>query len=205
MGAVVKIIDGKIVIAPNRVHAPGYTILVANVSASTVLPDGWVYVSGEVSEDDFTSPWTQPTGAQDAYSKGDEVLFSGKIYRSVIDSNVWAPDITGWVVQTTDESPAWRQPLGAHDAYSIGSVVSYGGKLWKSLLDANVWAPGVSGWRETFKTIPSGAPQIPAWVQPTGAQDAYQIGNKVTYGGQTWQSTAADNVWAPDVYGWVVI
>jgi hypothetical protein len=32
-----------------------------------------------------------------------------------------------------------------------------------------------------------------------------QPGNKVTYGGFTWQSTAANNVWAPGVYGWVKI
>lgn len=32
-----------------------------------------------------------PTGAHDAYSKGDRVLFDGKKYESVIDSNVWSP------------------------------------------------------------------------------------------------------------------
>jgi len=46
---------------------------------------------------------------------------------------------------------------------------------------------------------------IAAWVQPLGAQDAYQIGDKVTYGGFTWESTAANNVWQPGVYGWVKI
>lgn len=46
---------------------------------------------------------------------------------------------------------------------------------------------------------------IAAWVQPVGSQDAYQIGDKVTYGGFTWESTAANNVWQPGVYGWVKI
>lgn len=40
------------------------------------------------------------------------------------------------------------------------------------------------------------------WVQPQGSFDAYQIGDKVTHNGQTWISTAADNVWEPGVYGW---
>lgn len=49
---------------------------------------------------------------------------------------------------------------------------------------------------------------IPAWVQPTGAQDAYPVndvlGNptKVTYDGATWQNTTAANTYAPGTYGW---
>ena len=39
------------------------------------------------------------------------------------------------------------------------------------------------------------------WVQPTGAHDAYALGAKVTYGGFTWQSTVAANVWAPGTTG----
>jgi hypothetical protein len=40
------------------------------------------------------------------------------------------------------------------------------------------------------------------WVQPTGAQDAYQIGDKVIYpsgSGQVWESTVNANVFAPGV------
>ncbi|MFA7115570.1 MAG: carbohydrate-binding protein [Candidatus Omnitrophota bacterium] len=33
----------------------------------------------------------QPTGAHDAYQKGDRVLFEGKTYESLIDANVWSP------------------------------------------------------------------------------------------------------------------
>lgn len=42
------------------------------------------------------------------------------------------------------------------------------------------------------------------WVQPQGSNDAYQIGDKVTHNGQTWISTAANNVWEPGVYGWEI-
>ncbi len=35
--------------------------------------------------------WKQPTGAQDAYSKGDRVTFQGAVWESVIDANVWSP------------------------------------------------------------------------------------------------------------------
>ena len=38
--------------------------------------------------------------------------------------------------------------------------------------------------------------------QPTGAQDAYAKGAKVSHNGKHWVSTADNNVWEPGVYGW---
>ena len=35
--------------------------------------------------------WKQPTGVQDAYKKGDKVLYNGATYESLIDANVWSP------------------------------------------------------------------------------------------------------------------
>ena len=43
------------------------------------------------------------------------------------------------------------------------------------------------------------------WVQPTGAHDAYDTGDRVTYQGATWESTINGNVWAPGVSGWRVV
>lgn len=42
--------------------------------------------------------WSQPTGAHDAYNTGDIVEYNGKLYRSTIDGNIWAPDAypAGW-------------------------------------------------------------------------------------------------------------
>lgn len=46
----------------------------------------------------------------------------------------------------------------------------------------------------------------PAWVQPTGAHDCYNTGDKVTYNGQHYVSKIDGNVWSPDAYpaGWEV-
>lgn len=41
-----------------------------------------------------------------------------------------------------------------------------------------------------------------AWVQPTGAHDAYAKGVTVTHAGKTWESLTPANVWAPGVSGW---
>lgn len=37
----------------------------------------------------------------------------------------------------------------------------------------------------------------PAWVQPTGAHDAYTLGRIVAHGGRLWRSEHAANVWEP--------
>lgn len=42
--------------------------------------------------------FVQPTGAHDAYKKGDKVSFNGKIYESLIDTNAYSPSAypLGW-------------------------------------------------------------------------------------------------------------
>ncbi|MBM6926749.1 carbohydrate-binding protein [Pseudoflavonifractor phocaeensis] len=46
--------------------------------------------------------WSQPTGAHDAYNKGDIVDYNGTLYRSLIGGNTWAPDAypAGWELYT---------------------------------------------------------------------------------------------------------
>lgn len=81
--------------------------------------------------------------------------------------------------------------------------------LWASVQEGRATLPAAQDsvvyqfWDRTQGQEPGG--EILPWVQPQGAHDAYQIGDQVTYNGSTWESTAANNVWAPGVYGWVVI
>lgn len=42
-----------------------------------------------------------------------------------------------------------------------------------------------------------GGGEIPEWVQPTGASDAYSIGDKVLHNGKVWESLVDANVWEP--------
>ncbi|WP_420733184.1 hypothetical protein [Brevibacterium luteolum] len=95
---------------------------------------------------------------------------------------------------------AWRQPTGAHDAYPADWSVTHNGKTWVSLTPANVWEPGVSGWREEAQEE-AGAPE---WVPPTGAHDAYNRGDLVSFQGSLYRSTIDGNVWSPTDYpqGW---
>lgn len=49
-----------------------------------------------------------------------------------------------------------------------------------------------------------GGQTCPAWIQPTGAHDAYNIGDCVIYLGKCYESLINANVWSPTVYpqGW---
>jgi len=42
----------------------------------------------------------------------------------------------------------------------------------------------------------------PEWVQPTGAQDAYNNGAKVSHNEVHWISDYDANTWEPGVFGW---
>lgn len=41
--------------------------------------------------------WVQPDSTN-PYMKGDKVTYQGRTWASVIDNNVWAPDVYGWEV-----------------------------------------------------------------------------------------------------------
>lgn len=49
------------------------------------------------TQDDYTE-FKQPTGAHDAYAKGDKITFKGNKYISLIDNNVYSPEAypAGW-------------------------------------------------------------------------------------------------------------
>lgn len=62
-----------------------------------LIPALWT----EVAPEGVIPVWRQPTGAQDAYNKGDRVRYpdeDGAIYESLIDANVYSPEAfpQGW-------------------------------------------------------------------------------------------------------------
>ena len=48
--------------------------------------------------------WAQPTGSHDAYNNGDIVEFNSVLYKSIIDGNVWSPEVypDGWIIYVTN-------------------------------------------------------------------------------------------------------
>ena len=96
--------------------------------------------------------------------------------------------------------PAWV--IGK--AYAVNDRTQYNGTLYKCIqahTSQNDWMPSATP--ALWKTV--SLDEYPEWVQPTGAHDAYNIGDKVTYNGQHYVCTSNANVYAPDVYGWDLI
>ena len=96
--------------------------------------------------------------------------------------------------------PAWV----VGKAYAVGDRAQYNGTLYKCIqahTSQTDWMPSATP--ALWKTV--SVDEYPEWVQPTGAHDAYNIGDKVTYNGQHYVCTSNANVYAPDVYGWDLI
>ena len=95
--------------------------------------------------------------------------------------------------------PTWIEKIGQD--LIVGDRLWYDGSLYK-VIQAHTaqddWTPSEAVSLFTKVSIS----EYPDWVQPTGATDAYNKGDKVTYDGKHWISTADANVWQPGVYGW---
>lgn len=200
MGRLIKTFpDGHVALAHNYVHAPGYSLFVADYSVAGHVQDGWYYEPENFEQEDIAQPWQQGV-----YDLGAIVSHNGTRWRSTIINNVWEPGVSGWQDADSD-IPLWVQPTGAHDAYANNAVVRHNTSIWKSLLDYNTWEPGISNWRKFAIVPPSGIPPLPDWVQPSGAGDAYALGAQVRHNNKNWESTVPSNVWEPGVYGWTEI
>ena len=67
-----------------------YRVVQAHTSQADWTPDITPALFVIVSLDEWPE-FVQPTGAHDAYNKGDKVTFEGKHYISLIDGNVFSP------------------------------------------------------------------------------------------------------------------
>lgn len=118
------------------------------------------------------------------------------------------PYIEKAVVSLADEDaqnvPTLFEPWDGNTIYAVGDRVEDGGLLYKRIQPQTapeiyppheVPALWVRVWIEDW----------PEWVQPLGAMDAYQTGDKVSHNGSHWVSTADNNAWEPGVYGWEVV
>ena len=106
--------------------------------------------------------------------------------------------------------PVW----GAGRSYAVGDIISHGvnsagdPQLYK-VVQAHTsqaeWLPG-QGTDSLYDAIGLDGDGYPIWSQPSGAHDAYNKGDIVSYNGTLYRSTIDGNTWAPDAYpdGWEV-
>lgn len=86
-------------------------------------------------------------------------------------------------------------------AYAIGDRRQYDGLLYRCVqahTSQDDWTPPAvpALWVRTSTE------EWPEWIQPTGAHDAYAMGDKVTHNDKHWISIVDGNIWEPGVYGW---
>lgn len=96
--------------------------------------------------------------------------------------------------------PAWV----VGKAYAVGDRAQYNGTLYKCVQAHTSQADWTPDATQALWVVVS-IEEFPEWVQPTGAHDAYNIGDKVSYNGQRYICTTDANVYAPGVYGWDLI
>ena len=97
--------------------------------------------------------------------------------------------------------PKWQTGV----TYILKDRVRYDGILYECIQEhtsQDDWHPDIvpALWKRVAEPG-----EIPEWVQPAGAHDAYNLGDKVRHNGSIWQSTINANVYEPGVYGWDLV
>lgn len=95
--------------------------------------------------------------------------------------------------------PAWT----VGKAYAVKDRARYDGVLYECVqghVSQDDWTPDATP--ALWKAVADPAVEWPEWVQPAGAHDAYNAGDKVSHNEKHWVSDADNNVWEPGVYGW---
>ena len=96
----------------------------------------------------------------------------------------------------------WRTDL----AYAVGDRRRHGETLYNCVQAHTAqdnWTPDATPALWT----PISVDEYPLWVQPTGVQDAYMTGDKVTFEGKRYTSVIDNNTWSPTAYpqGWKLL
>ena len=96
--------------------------------------------------------------------------------------------------------------------YVAGEIVSFEDVTYRVVQthkSQSNWLPDLTqALYSSFKLVDDGSGnQYQEWKQPSGGHDAYNIGDKVMYNGQVYESLINGNTWSPEAYtaGWKLI
>jgi hypothetical protein len=93
--------------------------------------------------------------------------------------------------------PIWQ----INTAYAVSDRIRHDGILYRCVQSHTSQADWTPDKTPALWTVVS-LDEWPEWVQPTGAQDAYALGAKVSHKDAHWTSDYDNNTWEPSVYGW---
>ena len=175
------------------------------LALATLIPNQEIVVAvrsrdgDSLIETSHSLPWTDGMDLADmeeavwALPEFEEYVDKGEILEGVLDI------LTDEQAETMPQLyPEWKTDTD----YDVGKRVRYQDKLYRCVqahTSQEGWEPSVT---PALWTRTAAEGEIPEWVQPTGAQDAYNKGDKVKHNGKTWESDVDANVWEPSVYGW---
>lgn len=119
-----------------------------------------------------------------------------KAYRSRIERAA-STQTDADALDSVDLFPAWQPGT----SYAAGRRIRDGGRLFRCVMShvspAN-WHPA----QTPALWVRVSIEEWPEWIQPRGAHDAYNAGDKCSYNGGHYVCAADGNVYAPDVWGW---
>lgn len=176
-----KEIDGKTVISSCKTLQLADGTWVSNPTEETIYNEGW---------QDYVAPTPEPT-PQTEPTLDDRVSAFERLMN--VGTQIVALDDEA-ALQVIALFPAWAEHIGKE--LHAGERYYYDEQLWKVLQDHTAqseWHPDVAP--SLFVKV--SIEEFPQWVQPAGATDAYNIGEKVSHNGKHWQSLVDGNVWEP--------
>ena len=157
---------------------------VSNPSVELIHADGW---------QDYTPPEVVPTPQTEP--NYEQVLQAVKKMLASSTENLSDEE----ALQVAALYPTWSSKIG--EQVNVGERLWYDEKLYKVIQPHTIqedWTPDAAVSLFTEVTIE----EWPEWVQPTGAHNAYNTGDKVSHNETHWVSTMDGNVYEPGVYGW---
>lgn len=181
-----KIVGDREVFSDCRTIQTENGIWISNPTEEQIAAEGWmVYVPPVVQPQPMTEP--------------DEWEIVQAVKKMLANSTESLSDEDALAVAAL--YPTWVSKMG--EQVNVGERYWYDGKLWKVVQAHTVqenWAPDASVSLFTEVTID----EWPEWKQPTGAQDAYMKGDKVTFEGVHYVSLMDYNTYSPVAYpqGW---
>ena len=198
------LVDGK----PREVLPPIYELeykptIAPNITENQVKSATWI-------PDIVLKTYTQVWEVRDKTQV--ELIAEKEAYASAKENELDVAQIKSVLRYTTDLLteeeqvnfyslyPVWKPNISV----AVGEKYQHLGLLYKVVQSHNTqldWEP---------QDVPAlfvrvAAPEeIPDWVQPTEAHDAYQTGDKVRFEGGVYESLIDTNVWSPTAYpaGW---
>lgn len=103
-------------------------------------------------------------------------------------------------LEVTDLFEPWMSGF----EYKVNDRVKHEGLLYSCVqahASQDSWTPDLTPalWKRVS------IEEWPEWIQPTGTQDAYMAGDKVSHNNKHWISSVDNNVWEPGIYGWTEV